>query len=113
MNHQRTLWFPLAMMLAGGLLFPHVLSAQEKGKATDPVSITMKCEQGGCRGDGPFCCTGDQTRLKQALERLPGVTRVAMNDKAQAITVEYRKGELSLGELVETTEQAGYGSPKI
>ena len=91
------------------------LLAAAKGK-TEPVTlrtVTMACNQGGCHGDGPFCCTADQGKLQEAVQAVPGVKNVSLDRKMKIVSLKYEVGKLDLKALVAAAEQAGFGSPKL
>lgn len=100
---QRTLWLSLAVAvtLAAAALAPHATSnapSAAVAAATEKLSLTV---------EGMTCgaCAG---RIRQALEKLPGVQAVDVDVAARAVTVGYALGAMDPKALADAVTQAGY-----
>jgi len=119
MKKQNSVWMLISAALAVVLLLSQADFAQsqekpsqekpsqEKSKQEALSSLTMKAVKGGCDNTG-FCCARDEAKFSKALESVSGVSKVVTNKKTEEVTIDYKKGQLKLQDLVKALDKAGF-----
>lgn len=109
MKKQNFLWMLISAALAVALLLSQAnfAQSQEKPKQEALSSLTMKAIKGGCDNTG-FCCARDEAKFSKALESVSGVSKVVTNKKTEEVTIEYKKGQLKLQDLVKALDKVGF-----
>ena len=114
MKKQNSVWMLIAAALAVVLLLSQAGFAQsqekpsqEKSKQEALSSLTTKAVKGGC-DNTCFCCARDEAKFSKALESVSGVSKVVTNKKTEEVTIDYKKGQLKLQDLVKALDKAGF-----
>lgn len=85
----------LSLLLTISLLTPPGLAATNRA---DTVTLTVR---------GMFCASC-ATTVRKALAPLPGILTVAVEVKADRVTVTYTSRKVSVPQMVEAIRRAGY-----
>ena len=103
----------LVVLVVALMALGSTAAAQEVQKKTERAkpevaTLSFVANGGGCAGGSAFCCFHDQKTAQKALEKVDGVTKVVMDTKTEQVRIEYERGNLSLGELVQAAKKAGH-----